>query len=251
MTADRVFKAKDRYGNEPEFQIIDATLKEERESEMQYRIAYNEALKHGLMPRDKMKEIMLSKDIWTEKDDKQYKELLLKISRLEIQLKKQEAEGDQKKCAEIALELGKVRSQLMKAHLMQQSSYINSCEGFADHVRVEALVASCVRVKATNERYWQNYSEYVLERENNLTSQVAEKAFEVYTAWLMDANKDTISNYPEQKWIKDYRENIFETIIADVSQELEERKGTKKKKNGKRTVASNSTKTKTSNRTGS
>ena len=41
---DKTFKAIDRYGVEVEFEITEPTLIEEREGEMQYRIAFSKAL---------------------------------------------------------------------------------------------------------------------------------------------------------------------------------------------------------------
>ena len=54
---DRTFKAIDRHGAEMDFELIEATDILVREADMIYRKAYSEAIKEGILPREKMREI--------------------------------------------------------------------------------------------------------------------------------------------------------------------------------------------------
>jgi hypothetical protein len=77
---NNVFKAIDRFGNETEFEVIETNAAIEREADMQYRIAFNEALKHGLMPREKMRVLMSDQEMWTEKDETELKDVLARLA---------------------------------------------------------------------------------------------------------------------------------------------------------------------------
>jgi len=219
----KVFKAKDRFGSETEFILKEAGVKEVTEADMIYRIAYSNSLKNGILPREKMKDLMREHGIWDEEDDKALQELIKDIAKLELQLKESESRSDNAKCIELAELLDQARNKMWRLFLIQQNSYTNSCEGYADTVKQEALMASCVLIKANNARYWKNYKEYVLEKDENETSEVPMRAMETLAA-LLNTNKDTLlETFPEHRWLKEAKKQFFDKEIAKAEAELKER----------------------------
>lgn len=207
---NRIFKAVDRHGAEVEFELIEADLALERESEMQYRIAYSIALKEGILPREKMRQIFKENGIWNEDDEKVITNIIKDISTLQFKLEDATKRGDKDECIKIAGELAKNRLRMWQLFMVQQSSYVNSCEGYAELIRLESLMASCVVIKANKQRYWKTYKDYILERDHNGKATVALNAMELRNQ-LADEEKDKlIQEYPEQKWLKQVHMDILE-----------------------------------------
>lgn len=217
------FKAKDRFGAEVEFGLKEATMKEITESDIAYRIAYSQALKNGILPREKMKDLMRQHDIWSEEDDKALQDVIKEIAKLELLLKESESKGNQDKCIELAEVINTARIRMWKLFLIQQNTYTQSCEGYADTIKHESLMAACVVIKANNIRYWKDYKEYVLERDENATSEVPVKAMETLTSVLNNNKDNMLDSLPESKWLKEAKKHMLEEEIKKVQSELEER----------------------------
>ncbi len=219
----RTFKAKDRFGAEVEFILKEAGMKEITEADIVYRIAYSQALKDGILPREKMKDLMRHHEIWSEEDDKILQETIKEIAKAELTLKESESRGDQDKCIELSEVINLARVKMWKLFLIQQNTYTHSCEGYADTVKQESLMAACVVVKANGVRYWKNYKEYVVERDENDASEVPVKAMESLTA-VLNSNKDTmLDSLPESKWLKEAKRQMLEDEISKAQAELTER----------------------------
>lgn len=219
----KTFKAKDRFGAETEFVLKEAGMKELTEADIIYRVAYSQSLKDGILPREKMKDLMRQYEIWSEEDDKALQTTIKEIAKLELSLKESESRGDKDKCIELSEAINLARVKMWKLFLIQQNTYTHSCEGYADTVKQEALMASCVIVKANNVRYWKNYKEYVVERDENTSSAVAIKAMGMLTD-VLNSNKDNmLESLPESKWLKEAKKKMLEEEIAKAQAELQER----------------------------
>lgn len=220
-----MFKAKDRFGAEIEFELKEPTLHEENEAEMQYRIAYSAGLKTGVLTRKAMQELLRKYEIWKDDDEKEMTEVTKGLALLEIDLHHAESRSDNIECATLAGKLAEKRNRLFELFMLTQSSYMNSCEGYADAVRIEALMAACVVVKATGKRYWKDYKEYIMERDENPTATVAIGASQANLEVLQAKRLTMIDDWPEQKWLKDIKtktftdENIVKSTIVERIEE--------------------------------
>ncbi len=220
---ERTFKAIDRHGAEMEFELIDPTDLLERESEMEYRKAYSAALKEGVLPREKMRDIFKETGIWSDDDEARFMTLIKEIGGLEIKLDQAVKQGKDDECIKIAGEMGKLRIQMLKLFTVQQSAYMQSCEGYAELVRLESLMASCILVKANKQRYWKNYKDYVIERDGNVRSTVPTQALLVNNVYLEERRDQTVSEFPEQKWLKSLKHDFFLKAAEDAKAHMVER----------------------------
>jgi hypothetical protein len=220
---DMVFKAVDRHGAEMEFELIPPTDLLERESEMEYRKAYSAAIKEGILPREKMRNIFKDSGIWTSEDEAKFTDLVREIGLLNIKLDNAVKEGKDDECIKIAGEMGKLRVQMLQLFTIQQSAYMQSCEGYAELVRLEALMASRIVIKANKQRYWKNYKDYVIERDNNDRSTVASQAMTLNNVFLEQQRDIIIGEYPEQKWLQQLQKEIIEKASEQAKAKLAER----------------------------
>lgn len=219
---EKAFMAKDRYGASMEFVIRAADRKASHEADMNYRIAYGEAIKLGLLPREKIRQILKDHKIWTEEDEKSFKETLLELAKLELELKECEHAGKKDGAILAAGKLAASRNKLWELTLIQQMPFTNSCEAYADLVRMESEMAANVVIKATGKRYWGSYKEYVIERDTNLSAEVATKASEIIAADLLEQRTMIFQDTPEQVWLKNQKINVEEAEIK-AQAELQKR----------------------------
>jgi hypothetical protein len=214
---DRTFEAIDRNGNSVEFELKVPGLSEENEGERQYRIAYSKALVEGIFPKQKIKEVMREHNMWTDEDEKELSKTVGMIAVHQIALSEAEKKGDEKACIEEAGIIHKHRKRLWELFLVQQSVYMNSAEGIAELIKMESTMAACTLVKATGERYWKNYKEYIEERDFNQRATVYQEVVELQTSLLEKARDEINSEYIESKYIKDFNERM---IDREVEQEV-------------------------------
>jgi hypothetical protein len=222
---DRIFKAIDRFGATMEFELISPTLAIENESERQYRIAYSKALAEGVYPRNKLREVMKSHNMWTEEDDRAMREEVANLAILQVDLEQNQLKGDNEKCIEIAQKMQKHRLRMWELFMIQQSVYMNSAEGFAELIKAEAIMAACVTIKASGQRYWTSYADFVRERDENSTATVYIKAVEVQNTLLLELRDSIESSHAENKYLKDAKQRAFERDVDEqIALELESRK---------------------------
>lgn len=222
---NREFKAKDRFGADMQFVLVTPTLQVETEGERYYKIAYSQALSQGIFPREKLRVVMKDYGMWTEEDEKKYKTIVAKIALWHAELLQAEQAGETDKCQKIALEMDKERDKMWELFLIQQTVFMHSAEAMAELVKAEAMMAACTKLKATSERYWKDYTEFVREKELNLKSTVYVEVVEVQSNLLKSLREDIEGKYPESKYLKDVRESILDRAIAeDVQKEIARRK---------------------------
>lgn len=224
------FKAIDRYGAELDFEFIVPTMAIEQESQMNYRIAYGKALSLGILPREKMREIMRENNIWDDSQDNELKEIIRSIAELEVKMQHVMTAGNDKECNNIAGQLAEKRNRMWSLYMVSQMPIINSCEGYAEVIKQESEMAACVRIKANGQRYWTDYKHYVLERDENTKSTVPQKAMEIQANIMEERRQDIVNAYPEAKWLETIKNALFAKKAASVA---EEKVKSNKKKNVK------------------
>lgn len=221
---DRTFKAKDRYNADMEFELRPVNLAADNEGERHYKIAYSQALKDGIFPKESLRKAMSEYGMWSNDDEREYKTLLGKIAIAQIELDKTERAGEKDRCEELAKELADLRHKQWTLFLIQQSVFTHSAEGVAEAVKMEATIAACLYIKATGQRYWKNYAEFVTERDENANSTVYINLVELQTKLMEALRQDIEGNYPESKYIKDPRQSALDRDVqAEVEVELARR----------------------------
>lgn len=225
MTVDRTFRAVDRYGAQLDFEVRTPTLAIENEGERQYRIAYTKALADGVYPRNKLKEVMKSHGMWTEEDDRSMSTEIANLAILQIELEQHQLKGEHIQCLEVAKKMRKHRFRMWELFMIQQSVYMNSAEGIAELIKSEAVMAACVMLKSTNQRYWSNYAEFVKERDESTLSTVYVQAVGIQNELLLQARDMIEDTHAENRYLKDAKQAMLERDVQErVERELEERK---------------------------
>lgn len=222
---ERTFIAIDRYGAKLDFEVKTPTLVIENEGERQYRVAYSKALKDGVFPRNKLRDVMKSHGMWTDEDDRAMREEIAHLAIYQIELEQAQLKGENEKCIEIATKMRKHRMRMWELFMIQQSVYMNSAEGIAELIKQEAMMAACTVMKSTSQRYWPTYADFVKERDESVVSTVYVKTVEVQNELLMEARNAIEDNNPENRYLKDARQAMLDRDIEErVAQELELRK---------------------------
>ncbi len=207
----KTFKAKDRYGAETEFCIADTGILESNEADLNYKIAFSKALTAGILTRDRMIEEMRINNIWNDELQTELENLSKEIALLEFKFNRE-------KTAELADKLVKSRERLWTLIGIQQGPLINSCEGMAELIRQDALMAARVRIKANNQRYWKNYSEFIKERDSEVESDVINKLMMLQTEEMNEKRNKILLDCVERKWMQEnVRNNPQETDLNDQS----------------------------------
>jgi hypothetical protein len=215
MKIERVFKAKDRNGADMEFELVPPNIAAENEGERQYRVAFSKALTEGIFPREKLRQVMRSHNMWTEDDESILKKTIGKIAILQMKLHEAETEGNDKKCHEIATELAKARQYMWQLFMVQQTVYLNSAEGVAEMIKTESIMAFCTQVKATGERYWKDYAEYIRERDFNTKSSVYANVTNIQSQLLDAVRNNLMQDYPEFKYMKSIEDRMVDREIEE------------------------------------
>jgi hypothetical protein len=224
------FRAVDRHGAELDFEVQNAGVKEANEAEMQYRISYSRALSMGIIPRDKMIDILRTNEVWDEELNRELVALTAAIALSEKELKAAEKRNQKNESLKAATELAKQRGRMWEIMSIQAKPLAHSCEGYAEIVRAEALLASQVHVKGVQGKYWPTYKDYVLERDEDPRSSVSTKMMDFQNEFLMEQRKEILDNTPEQKFF------VKSKVEAEKSAETVKKKSkTTRKKTSKKT----------------
>jgi hypothetical protein len=117
------------------------------------------------------------------------------------------------------------RFRMWELFMIQQSVYMNSAEGIAELVKAEAIMAACIQLKATGQRYWPTYTDFVRERDESTQSTVYVKAVEVQNQILLEMRNTIEESHPENRYLKDAKQAMFDRDIEErVEAELAARK---------------------------
>ena len=214
------FEAVDRNGRTIVFEMAEPDSERERAGEIQRLKAYSEALKEGILPREAMRTLLREKGVWDDEDDKEFTDHIRRVAGLERELNDATARGNNEKCTSIAGDLSKARLAMLRSFMVANTVLMNSCEGYAEAIKLEAMMASCVLVKDTKEPYWKSYREYVIERDCHPISTVASEAQACKGMIEEEQHNKTVERYPEHEWLKQMNADL----VAQIKSELERAK---------------------------
>lgn len=216
---DKTFKATDRYGAEIVLELIEPNLVVEREGEMQYRIAFSQSLTLGILPREAMREVMREQRVWDQDDDEKMKDAMIELAASQAILQAAEKVKDDTACLQAATDLTEKRNRMWELFIVQQSSFTNSAEGYAEVVKGESIMAATTVIQATQQRYWSTYAEYVEERDaTNGRSTVVTILLEKHNDLVTEARDNILDDFPERRWLKDAKDRILESAANEVAE---------------------------------
>ena len=92
---------------------------------------------------------------------------------------------------------------------------MNSAEGVAETIKMESMMAACVRMKSTQTRYWDNYGDFILERDENLNATVFSTAIVLHSRLLDALRQGLMDEYPEKRYLKSAEERLLDREVEE------------------------------------
>jgi hypothetical protein len=199
MTDKEVFEGEDLNGNVVKFSIKTPGAEEIKQSQVVYNKAFKQALDDGALLRQKLTEYMREQKLWDDNKQKQYEDLIEKISEMEESLQKGGIRLTLAK--EIALDLRKKRDEFRSLIAERNALDAASAEGQADNARFEELVRLCTIKPETNARWFSNQKDYDASSNQPWVVTAAEKLGNAM--YGLDPNYE--KNLEENKFLQEFK----------------------------------------------
>lgn len=199
MTDKEIFEGEDLSGNTVRFSVKTPGAEEIKKSQVVYNKAFKQALDDGALLRQKLTEYMRQQKLWDDKKQKQYEELIEKISEMEDSLKKGGIRLTLAK--EIALELRQKREEFRILIAERNSLDAASAEGQADNARFEELVRLCTINPDTNKQWFSDEKDYNASANQPWVVTAAEKLGN--TMYGLDPNYE--KSLEENKFLQEFK----------------------------------------------
>lgn len=190
-------ESNDADGNKKILYLIDPDAKINKEAQLAYNRAFRDALQSGAILRQKLDDVLRDQEIWDDKKQARYNEILKTLNDNEKAIKKGGIKLSEAR--EIAEEMAVVRAEFRALIAERSSMDGNTAEGQADNARFNFLVYACTKdlknqpVFSSVDDYEENATEpYALEA----AKQLAEKMYG------LDANYE--NTLPENEFLINY-----------------------------------------------
>jgi hypothetical protein len=194
MFEDFEFKRNDK--SVVKLRLLKPTSKILKESEIEYRRVFADAVRQGVFLEKEMENILDQRDIWGSSKKKEHRELLESIAELETKLAKGGISKEEGK--ELAVTL-KAKRSLLFLMLQERTVYdSNTAEGIAEQAKFDFLLSKCLINVDTGVQYFNSTEEYQDSTEVELGMIAATK----FSAILYGYNDDLIKNLPENKFLR-------------------------------------------------
>lgn len=175
---EKRFTTKDKDGKEIELVVSTPTTKQSLEAEKVYKKAFRQALEEGAMLRKKLNMYMIDQGIWTDKQEKEYVDVIKEINLLDYQLNKgKNTEGEKLKISEakeMALSLRDKREEFKDLISERQNLDHLTAEGQADAEKFSYLVFVCTKDFLSQKPFYTDFDDYQ-EKSNDQASVDAAK----------------------------------------------------------------------------
>ena len=186
-------------GEEVEFEIKEASLADQRESQKVYNQAFSDAIKSGCIVRGRLEQLLKDQNLWSEDKDRELAALQTKVSNQDKILAKGGISLKQAK--NIAMNMRDLRDEMKVLVSSKTNLDSHTAEGQADNARVNYLVSVCVVYTDTKKPYFNTYLEYL----NNSSSDVGVVGANKLASIMYGLDSDYEKKLPENKFLLQYR----------------------------------------------
>lgn len=226
--ATETFKVTlDGSSEEQEYTFKHANYKETVALDMEYRRAFSEALRNGVMSTAEAIKNLKKTGAWTDEDDADISRRIIQVSDLELKLDKRD--GTQEELSKLANDLMRTRNELLAEMNKRTELFENTAEGIADQCRIYKMVYYCLRDAEGNrvfsdEDSFDNFTSdypaaisYIFRKayffHYNINESVSDRWAEVkYLKERADELKEDLDNLKEE-------ENAVEAAVAEANEE--------------------------------
>ena len=199
MTDKETFEGEDLDGNTVKFTIKMPGAEEINQSQVEYNKAFKDALDQGALLRQKLSAYMRDQDLWSDSKQASYEKILEEISGMEEALQKGGIRLSEAK--KIAMSLKQKREEFRDLIAEKNSLDAASAEGQADNARFSELVRLCTINPETNQRWFQEKSDYLAAASQPWVVHAAEKLGNAM--YGLDPNYE--NNLEENKFLKEFK----------------------------------------------
>ena len=190
-------ESEDRNGDPKVLYLIDPDAKINKQAQLAYNRAFRDALQSGAILRQKLDDVLRDQEIWDDKKEARYNEILRTLNDNEKNLKQGGIKLSEAK--ELAEEMAVVRAEFRSLIAERTAMDGNTAEGQADNARFNYLVYACT-VNTKNETVFKNVEDY----EDNAIEPFALEAAKQLAEKLYGLDSNYETTLPENKFLKNY-----------------------------------------------
>ena len=190
-------ESEDRNGDPKVLYLIDPDAKINKQAQLAYNRAFRDALQSGAILRQKLDDVLRDQEIWDDKKEARYNEILRTLNDNEKNLKQGGIKLSEAK--ELAEEMAVVRAEFRSLIAERTAMDGNTAEGRADNARFNYLVYACT-VNTKNETVFKSVEDY----EDNAIEPFALEAAKQLAEKLYGLDSNYETTLPENKFLKNY-----------------------------------------------
>ena len=195
---DKVVESKDNEGNDIKVVVKKPSIKDIRDSQIEYNKSFKVAIDGGAILKKKLDSYLEEQDIWTSDKQERYDEVMSKISDGEDALRKGGIPlGDAKN---VAVEVRRLRNEFRSLIAEKSEMDSNTAESIADNSRFNFLVVRCVRDES-NQRVFSSPEDYDEKSEQPWAFEAAAQLANIIYELDPDFNK----NLEENRFLYSYK----------------------------------------------
>jgi hypothetical protein len=193
-----VIKSEDSDGKAVSVAVVKPNSNKIKQAQLAYNKAFRAALESGALLRQKLDNYMREQEIWDDKKEKEYAELLEKINESEKSLAKGGIKLSEAK--DVALQMRVDRGEFRD--LISERTYLdtNTAEGQADNARFNHLIYLSILDEKTGKPFFESVEDY----EEKATEPYAAEAASELARMMYDLDPDYDKNLPENQFLSDY-----------------------------------------------
>lgn len=197
--------------------IADPSGAEIRKADWHYAKVFNEALADGLPTEAQMLDILTQRGLLSEEYTKQLEKVKLDLAAALFRLENSSAETTDEEQEDLALEVSRLRDELLRLNHKINGPLGNTCENLATDARNEYMTSRIVE-KKDGSKLWETFDDYLNEENNAL---VLKCRFEVM-AWLNGLDSDFLEKMPEQVALQRLGEKRLQETLDAARKKLQE-----------------------------
>ena len=186
-------------GKDVVLSIKPATLSDQREAQKIFNQTFSDAVKSGSIVRAKLDDLLKDQGLWDDKKEIAFKTLQQNI----LDNEKKLASGgiSLKEAKNTALNIKNLREEIRELIAVRTNLDTHTAEGQADNARFNYFVSACVVYKDTNNKYFNNYEDYL----NRSTEDVSILAAQTLASIMYGLDSDFEKKLPENKFLLKYK----------------------------------------------
>lgn len=231
MEATRVFKAKNKDGNDVVLRFTRPNQTLISKGDFIYREFFSKAIRAGIMTAAEAQKVLKERNLWGTEHEAELIELRLKLDKLEEDIQT----ADKDVGLTIYNEIKDLRARIAEINNIRSSVADNTAESVASEMRTQFFASECVVYNDSGKKVFKDLTDFLQRLDEPLTIESYRQAlisnFEHMLGVKMPNEADT--TLPEDKWLA----KLSEELQNKEPDETEESTSPKKRRGRKKEAA--------------